>query len=109
MVDYLPGYIHGRLSEQFSESRAAFGTTFRVTGGFRTAEKPPEEDYWMDFKISKWFKKHAETLFWIFFTKRQPKIVKTVSAHWKVLLWLLGPLKEYCFKNCSFSSWVLVR
>ncbi len=53
MVDYLPGYIHGRLSEQFSESRAAFGTTFRVTGGFRTAEKPPEEDYWMDFKISK--------------------------------------------------------
>jgi hypothetical protein len=30
-------YIHGRLSEQFSVSQAAFGTTFRVTGGYRKA------------------------------------------------------------------------
>jgi hypothetical protein len=30
-------YIHGQLSEQFSGSHSAFGTTFRVTGGYRKA------------------------------------------------------------------------
>jgi hypothetical protein len=30
-------YIHGRLSEQFSGSHEAFGTTFSVTGGYRKA------------------------------------------------------------------------
>jgi hypothetical protein len=29
--------MHGRLSEQLSGSQAAFGTTFRVTGGHRKA------------------------------------------------------------------------
>jgi hypothetical protein len=29
--------IHCWLSEQFSGSQAAFGTTFRVTGGYRKA------------------------------------------------------------------------
>jgi hypothetical protein len=28
-------YIHGRLSEQFSESQAGFGTTFKGTGGYQ--------------------------------------------------------------------------
>jgi hypothetical protein len=32
-----PAYMHNRLSEQFSGSQAAFGTTFRVTGGYRKA------------------------------------------------------------------------
>jgi hypothetical protein len=36
-----PAYIHGRLSEPFSESQAAFGTTFRVIGGFRKAGQAP--------------------------------------------------------------------
>jgi hypothetical protein len=31
---FSPVYIHGRLSEQLSESRVAFGTTFNVTDGY---------------------------------------------------------------------------
>jgi hypothetical protein len=31
-------YIHGRLSEQSSGPWAAFGVTFRVTGGYQKAE-----------------------------------------------------------------------
>jgi hypothetical protein len=42
---------------EFSESQAAFGTTFRATGGFRKAgfcwNKPPEEGYRRIFTISK--------------------------------------------------------
>jgi hypothetical protein len=34
-------YIHDRLSEQFSESQAAFGTIFIATGGFRKAGTSP--------------------------------------------------------------------
>jgi hypothetical protein len=30
-------YIHSRLSEQFSESQAGFGTTFKGTGGYQKA------------------------------------------------------------------------
>jgi hypothetical protein len=31
------GYIHCQLSEQFSESQAGFGTTFKGTGGNQKA------------------------------------------------------------------------
>jgi hypothetical protein len=41
--EFSPVYIHGWLYDQFSESQAAFGTTFRVTGGFLKAA--PEEGY----------------------------------------------------------------
>jgi hypothetical protein len=34
---FSPEYIHGRLSEQFSESKVAFGATFRVTCGYQKA------------------------------------------------------------------------
>jgi hypothetical protein len=30
-------YIHSRLSEQFSESQAGFGKTFKGTGGYQKA------------------------------------------------------------------------
>jgi hypothetical protein len=30
-------YIHSRISEQFSESQAAFRTTFKGTGGYQKA------------------------------------------------------------------------
>jgi hypothetical protein len=30
-------YIHSKLSEQFSESQAGFGTTFKGTGGYQKA------------------------------------------------------------------------
>jgi hypothetical protein len=38
---FSPMYIYCRFSEQFSESQAAFGTTSRVTGGFRKAGTSP--------------------------------------------------------------------
>jgi hypothetical protein len=31
-------YIHSRLSKQFSESQAGFGTTLKGTGGYQNAE-----------------------------------------------------------------------
>ncbi len=37
MVDFLQRMCQSRLSEQFSELQAAFGTTFRVTGGYLKA------------------------------------------------------------------------
>ncbi len=37
LVDFLLCTYHSRLSEQFSESQAALGTTFRVTGGYLKA------------------------------------------------------------------------
>jgi hypothetical protein len=40
MVDFLLcTYIHGRISEQFSGSQAAFKTTFRVTSGSQKARQ----------------------------------------------------------------------
>jgi hypothetical protein len=41
---FSPVYNHGRLSKQFSGSQAAFGTTFKVTGGI-SWNKLPEEGY----------------------------------------------------------------
>ncbi len=46
---FSPVYIHSRLSQQLSGSKAAFGTTFIVTGSYRKARKGPEEGYWKDF------------------------------------------------------------
>jgi hypothetical protein len=37
----------------------------------------------------------TETLFWVYFTGRQPKIVKTISAHSKSRVMILGPLKIF--------------
>jgi hypothetical protein len=52
--------IHCWLSEEFFSSQAAFGTTYRVTGGYRKAG------------IS-------------FLKKVTGRIVKTISAHKKLL------------------------
>jgi hypothetical protein len=41
-------YIPVQLSELFSESQAAYGTSFRVTGGYQEA-KLPEEGYCKGF------------------------------------------------------------
>jgi hypothetical protein len=39
LVDFLRCTFTGRISEQFSGSHAAFGITFRVTGGYLKARK----------------------------------------------------------------------
>jgi hypothetical protein len=44
---FSPAYIHGRLSEQFSESQVAFGTSLKITGCHQKSQnKLPEEGYW---------------------------------------------------------------
>jgi hypothetical protein len=83
---FCPVYIYDSwpwLSEQFPVSQTALETTFRVTGGFRKVgtsflEKIAERF----FHISQ-FREASRNLFWFFFTKRQLKIVKTISAHSK--------------------------
>jgi hypothetical protein len=52
MIGYfLQCTCQSRLSEQFRESQAAFGTTFRITGNYpKSQNKPPEEGYWKDFQ-----------------------------------------------------------
>ncbi len=53
---FSPVYIHGRLSEEFSESQAAIGMTFRVAGNYRKAGKAPWIlDTGRIFTISKYF------------------------------------------------------
>ncbi len=37
LVNFFLVYIHSRFSEQFSESQARFGTTFKATGGYQKA------------------------------------------------------------------------
>jgi hypothetical protein len=37
LVNFFLVYIHSRLSEQFLESQAGFGTTFKGTGGYQKA------------------------------------------------------------------------
>jgi hypothetical protein len=65
------------------ERQAAFGTTFRVTGGYRKAGTSSlKRVTGKIFTISKWFyRSEAETSFWSFITKRQEKIVRTISAY----------------------------
>jgi hypothetical protein len=56
-LSYMIGYFlqcQSRLSEQFRESKAAFGTTFRITGDYpKSQNKPPEKGYWKDFQIKR--------------------------------------------------------
>jgi hypothetical protein len=64
-----------RLSEQFSESQAAFGTTFRVTGGFRKADQDPARGLLEGFsQLLSYFMGACKNF--INFIKKQPKIVK---------------------------------
>jgi hypothetical protein len=59
---------HSWLSEQFSELQAAYGTTFRATGGYLKAGTSFQNIFTgRMFRIMLW--KQAETLFFIFSTK----------------------------------------
>jgi hypothetical protein len=42
-------FIHGWLSKPSSGSEAAFGTTFRVPGGYLKVGTSSPKVYWMDF------------------------------------------------------------
>jgi hypothetical protein len=80
-------YIHGQL----------FGTTYRVTGGYRYR---PGQASWRGLleefynKYLGFSKKPAKTFYSIFFTKRQLKVVKTISAHSKGTVSILRTFKK---------------
>jgi hypothetical protein len=44
-------------------------------------------------------KEQAETLFFMFFTQREPNAVKTISAHTKSTFLVLGPLKKHSSRD----------
>jgi hypothetical protein len=86
-------FVHGWLLEQFSGSQAAFGTTFRVTGGYQASCRVLQEGFSSDF-IEK-----AGTLIWTFFTKRQSKIAKHQRANKKIMFYFSGPSNKYAFRG----------
>jgi hypothetical protein len=88
-----------------------FGTI--ITGGVRinfynnlrlseSRNKLPEEGLLEGFS-----QKQAETLFWIFFTKRQPKIVKTISAQ-KTSTFFIFMTLHHPFKYKSCATFLMV-
>jgi hypothetical protein len=69
-----PVYIHGSLTEKFSGSQVASGTTLIVTGGYLKAKASFLRGLLERFsQLESGFRSAIETLFWIFFTKRQLK------------------------------------
>ncbi len=76
----------GWISQVYVHTWPAFGTTYRVTGGYRYR---PEQ---------------AKTFFSIFFTKWQLKVVKTISAHSKGTDSVLRTLKKYS-SCCTNPLW----
>ncbi len=93
-------YIHGRLSEQFSEPQAAVGTTFTVTGSLRKAGTRHLKRFTgRIFTIVSDFREARRNFILDFLNKRQPKIVKTISAHSKSTLLPFGTLKKYSSRD----------
>ncbi len=82
--------------------RQAIRTVLRTKGGFRnnfqshrrlseSRSQLPEEGYLKDFHNQQVIsQKKPETSFWSFVTKRQPKLVKTISADSQSTLQILG-------------------
>jgi hypothetical protein len=93
-------YIHGRLSESFSGSQAAFGTTFRFTGGFW---KPGTHFLWRVtgkiFTRTKWFHKSKQKFHFGFSSQKDNQNLWKPSALFqKVLFWFFGPSKQLSFR-----------
>jgi hypothetical protein len=71
---FSPMHIHGCLTEKFSGSQVASGTTFIVTGGYLKAKASFLRGLLERFsQLENGFRSAIETIFWIFFTKRQLK------------------------------------
>jgi len=68
MGGFSPVYIHG------------FRTTFRNTGGFQKAGISFLKRFNGRIYTTSDFIEASRNFTWLFFTKRQPKIVKTISA-----------------------------
>ncbi len=81
-------------------SQAAFGTTFRFTGGFW---KPGAHFLWRVtgkiFTRTKWFHKSKQKfLFGFSSQKDNQNLWKPSALFQKVLFWFFGPSKQYSFR-----------
>ncbi len=95
-------YIHCRLSEQFSESQADFGTTFKGTSGYqKSGTSSLKRVTGRNFPISKWFLEASRNFILDFLHKRQLKIVKTISAHSKSTVSKFTTFKKI-FISCHY-------
>ncbi len=94
---FSPVHIHGRLLEQFSGSKAAFGTTFKVTSGYRNARTGFLNRFTRRILIiSKWFYISKQKPFLNFLHKKTAKtaIVKTISILRKSTFLFLRQTKQ---------------
>ncbi len=76
-------YFHGRLSEKFSGSQAAFGTTFRVTRGSRKAGTSTLKRVTGRIFTITVVMEASRNFILDFLYKQKSVIVKNINAHWK--------------------------
>jgi hypothetical protein len=79
------------ISQVYVHSWPAFGTTYRLESQAAIGTSSLKR---VTRRISQ-LAKTAETLFSIFFTKRQSKVMKTISAHSKGTVSILRAFKKY--------------
>jgi hypothetical protein len=91
---YCTVYIHGRLSEIFSGSRAPFGTTFRVTRGYRTAGTSSLKRVTGRIFTITVVMEASRNFIFDFLRQKKPKIVKTISAHSKSTVLIFRTAKK---------------
>jgi hypothetical protein len=89
--------MYGCHLKQFSGSQAAFGTTFLLESqaAIEKPDKLPERLTERILPLISDLIEAAETLFWIFFTTRQSKTGKPLSAHTKSNALLFRTFKKY--------------
>ncbi len=79
---------------KLSESQVGFRNNFwNQAATTEGRNKLPEEGYWKDFKLVRTFIKANRNSFWMFFTKRQPNVVKTIGTVW--IFWTLKKYSSY--------------
>jgi hypothetical protein len=82
--------VHSRLSEQFSESQASHGTTFRAKVCWQKAQSPkqfPKRVTGRNFTISKWFHRRNSNLYMVVFLHKM--------WNWKHSFKSKGPYKNF--------------
>ncbi len=94
-------YIHSRLSEQFSWSRAGYLTTFGDTGGYQKAGTSSlKRVTGRNFTISR----GKQKLYFDFLHKKTTKIVKTRSSHSKITVSIFRAFKKIFISwHCPFK------
>ncbi len=91
-------------------SQAAFGTTFRVTGSYqKDGTSSLKRVTGSIFQLVSDFIEIGRNFLLDFFTKRQPKIVKTISAHSKSTTFILKHWTILISWHYPFKFWTFRR